>query len=70
MIYKGYEITKQFLPGSNFKIREDGNVVDRKPTNADIDFYCTEHRKTGEQLPNSLSIDEAKEFIRKMVSYD
>lgn len=66
MKYKGYEITKQFLPGSDFKIDKNGNTRYAKPKSADVDHYWAEHMITGETLVNCSSVAELKELIRLM----
>lgn len=63
MKYKGYEIKPVYLPGSNFKIMKNGTVKAIKPKPVDIDYFTTVDIRTGEQLPNSSTCEEAKEFI-------
>ena len=63
MEYKGYVIEKSFLPGSNMRELENGKFVKSIPKKCDEDIFRTEHSITGEQLPNSLSFKEAKDFI-------
>jgi len=59
MKYRGYELTKYYYP--NLKELKNGRILELKPK--EIDHVGTEHIITGEQLPNSLTIKEAKEFI-------
>ena len=67
MKYKGYEITKQWLPGSTFNITDTGKVMPRKPKPEDVDHYYAKHTVTGETLVNCATLEEMKEFIRLMV---
>ena len=70
MIFKKYDIFPQYYPGSNFKFHLNGNLVPRKPKPEDIDFYTSVHRQTGETLPNSKTIKEAKRFIDKIIEIE
>jgi len=63
MKYKGYEIEKQFLPGSDFRILKNGILVDRKPQNCHIDYYCAEQVSTGFTAANCKTLAEMKEHI-------
>tara|TARA_R110000851_G_scaffold259605_1_gene412047 strand:- start:89 stop:301 length:213 start_codon:yes stop_codon:yes gene_type:complete len=64
MKYKGYELTRYNSPGSDFNVKEDGTISSRRPKLADLDHVGTVHIETGEQLPNSLSFEEARKFIK------
>lgn len=68
MKFKGYELTRYYLAGSDSKELKNGNFKYIKPKAADIHHIGTEHIITGEQLPNSLTLKEAKDFIRMYVS--
>ena len=63
MIYKGYRIEKQYLPGSGFRILKNGVVVDRIPKSTDVDFYCAEELTTGFHTANASSLREMKQHI-------
>ncbi len=65
--YKGYKITKQWLPGSTFKITEDGRIMPRKPRPDEVDYYYAEHTVTGETLVNCSTLEEMKAFIQRIV---
>jgi hypothetical protein len=61
MEYRGWTVEAQYLPGADFRILKSGEVVPRKPTNKDIDFYrCS---KDGERAFNEFPLSEAKAFI-------
>ena len=66
MKYRGYEITKQMLPGSDFTVKESGKITKRKQSAKDVDHYYAEHIELGEILVNCSTIDEMKELIRLM----
>jgi hypothetical protein len=67
MKYKGYLLTAYYTAGSNIRELKNGIFVKAIPKPKDLDHIGTEHMVTGEQLPNSLSFKEAKEFINMYV---
>jgi hypothetical protein len=66
MLYKKYDILPQYTPGSDFVVKDNGLTYTRKPKPQDVDFFTTVHRVTGEEMPNSLTREEAKQFIDKI----
>ena len=64
MIYKGYRIEKQYLPGSDFKILISGVMVTRKPT--EVDFYYAEELTTGFHTANCTNLAEMKDHINDL----
>lgn len=39
MKYRGFVIQAVYLCGSDFTVKDDGRVVNRKPTSKDVDYY-------------------------------
>ncbi len=39
MKYKGFVISPSYFIGGTFRITKDGRVINRKPTNKDIEYY-------------------------------
>lgn len=64
MKYKGYVMIAYYLP--HLKELKNGEVVEVK-SKRELDHIDTRHTITGEQLPNSLSFKEAKEFIKMYI---
>ena len=66
MKYRGYIIEPQYLPGADFKLDSQGQVVPRKPKKEDIDFYLVKEAATGRREPNCSTVSEAKQWIDHM----
>lgn len=69
MIYRGYVITPQYLPGATFTISATGQVISRKPKKEDIDFYWITHDFRSER-DKAKTIPEAKETINQLTKWD
>lgn len=70
MKFKGYELTKYYTAGSDIKELNCGITISIKPKASDIDHIGTVHTITGEQLPNSLTFKEARDFINMYINYN
>ena len=68
MKFKEFALTVNYYPGSDMKELKDGRFVYRRPKKEDVDFISSENLSTGDTLPNSKSVKEAKSFIRKYIS--
>lgn len=69
MIYRGYVITPQYLPGASFTISKEGRVIDRKPKKEHIDFYWITHDFNGRR-DRAKTLPEAKEMIEQITKWD
>lgn len=69
MIYRGYVITPQYLPGATFTISKEGRVISHKPKKEHIDFYwITQDFHSGRY--RAKTIPEAKETINQLTKWD
>lgn len=67
MKYKGYSIEADYLVGSTFReVGSTGRMVDRKPTNKDIEGYSIYEPGKSTRIAAASSIKEAKQFIRDL----
>lgn len=64
MKYRGYELEIVYLPGANFRVTDNGRVVNRTPTTKDID-HVRVTTPYGHRF-NESSIKEAKIVITKL----
>ena len=70
MKYKGYEISKQYNPGSDFTVLNDGSTRSRVPKFEDIDYYYAEHIESGFAAANCATLEEMKDHIRDLEMID
>ena len=69
MIYKKHTVEKVYFTGSDTKELKDGRLVDRKPTNRDIEYYALSDPE-GVHIINEFTIPECKELVDKREAID
>jgi len=66
MRYQGYTIEKEYHAGTDFKVLQDGRVIDRKPTNKDIAWYVMTEIGSDSWADKLGSIKECKKEINRI----
>lgn len=64
MRYKKYTIEPVYAVGSDFRVLKDGSLVDRKPTNKDIEYYLVLD-SAGWELGREFTVELSKVLINR-----